>query len=419
MRLAHGYRAGLASLLTISLLGSVTPAYAAVPDTHWWLTQWSIEQVWQQTRGQGVRVAIIDTGIDTSHPDLAGTVLAGADFSGVGSSDGQTPVGDAGFHGSLVASLIAGQGERTGGVWGIAPEVDLLSASIGVGIEAADTDTQIAQAVRWAVDEGAQVINISLSRNSDRWPKSWDDAFLYAFENDVLIVAASGNSEDGRPGLTAPATVPGVLAVAGVDRNGLSAAGATAEGVAVALVAPAVNLLGSYPGPEVREWSGSSAAAPLVAGLAALIRAEYPDLSAASVIDRLLATATDAGDVGFDTSYGWGIPNPMQALAVDRPAQTVNPLGSLADWVALYRPGQSTPEVAESGVAIPQHPGRVTNPDSADQPDANKGENDPNSWLALPTNPILYLLLIGALALVLWVPVKNPRRRGLTKGKQS
>lgn len=419
MRLAIPHRSALAALTTLSLLGSVTPAQAAVPDSHWWLTQWSIEQVWQQTKGQGVRLAIIDTGVDTSHPDLAGTVVAGVDFSGVGSADGQTPVGDSGFHGSLVASLIAGQGERSGGVWGIAPEVDLLSASVGVGIEGADTDTQIAQAVRWAVDEGAQIINISLSRNSDRWPQSWDDAFLYAFENDVLIVAASGNSPDGRPGLTAPATVPGVLAVAGVDRNGLSAAGATADGVAVALVAPAVNLLGSYPGSEVREWSGSSAAAPLVAGLAALIRAEYPDLSAASVIDRLLATATDAGDAGFDTSYGWGIPNPMQALVVDRPAQTVNPLGSLSDWVALYRPGQSTPEVAESGVAIPSQPGRVTNPDSANRPAVNSGENDSNSWLALPTNPILYLLLIGALALVLWVPVKNPRRRGLTKGKQS
>lgn len=288
---------------------------------------------------------------------------------------------------------------------GIAPEADLLSASVGVGVEGADTDAQIAKAVRWAVDEGAQVINISLSRNSDRWPKSWDDAFLYAFENDVVIVAASGNSEDGAPGLTAPATIPGVIAVAGVDKNGLSAAGSSAAGVSVAMAAPAIDMLGSYPGGEVRSWSGSSAAAPLVSGLVALIRSTYPDLSANSVIDRLLATATDAGDPGFDTQYGWGIPNPIEAMVVDRPAQEVNPLGSLAEWVSLYRAGQSTAEPSESGVVIPEDPaGQGSEPN---QPAPNR----PDSGFSLPSNPLLYLLLIGALAFALWAPLNISRRR--------
>lgn len=402
-------RSGMASLLAISSLGLVAPAQAAVPESHWWLTNWSIEQLWQQSRGAGVRVAVIDTGVDTTHPDLAGTVIAGADFSGVGSSDGQTPIGQSGFHGSMVASLIVGQGEQTGGVVGVAPEADLLSASVGVGVEGADTDAQIAAAVKWAVDEGAQVINISLSRNSDRWPKSWDEAFVYAFQNDVVVVASSGNSTDGSPGLTAPATIPGVVAVAGVDRKGKSAAGSSAAGVSVALAAPAIGLLGSYPGGEVREWSGSSAAAPLVSGLVALIRSTYPDLSAMSVIDRLLATATDAGEPGFDTSYGWGIPNPLAAITVDRPAQNVNPLGSLEEWVELYRPAEPTPKASESGVETPLVPGEPAN-NGGGQP-----TKQPNTGLSLPTNPLLYLLLIGALALALWAPSNISRRRTQSK----
>lgn len=409
MRLARAWRTGLASALTVSMLSLAAPANAELPDTHWWLSSWSIEQVWQQTTGEGVRVAVIDTGIDTSHPDLAGTVVAGADFSGVGSSDGQRPVGESSFHGTMVASLIAGQGKAKGGVYGVAPGVQLLSASVSVGASAVNTDQQIADAVRWAVDEGAQVINISLSRNSDRWPKSWDDAFLYAFENDVVVVAASGNSPDGAPGLTAPATIPGVVAVAGVDRNGASAAGSSAEGVSVAIAAPAINLLGSYPGGTVRTWSGSSAAAPLVAGLVALIRSNYPDLNANSVIDRLLATALDAGDPGFDTKYGWGIPSPLDALAVDRPIQTENPLGSLAEWVKLYRPDQATEQPEESGVAIPEIPSES----GSDSP--SPAPNRPDTGLGLPSNPLLYLLLIGALALALWAPISVSRRRSQTQ----
>lgn len=409
MRVTIGWRSGLASLLTLAMLGSISPAQAALPDSHWWLTNWSIEQIWQQSKGAGVRVAVIDTGVDSSHPDLAGKVIAGADFSGFGSADGQTPVGESSFHGTMVASLIAGQGDEAGGVIGVAPEADLLSASVGVGVEGANTDQQIADAVRWAVDEGAQVINISLSRNSDRWPKSWDDAFLYAFQNDVVIVAASGNSNDGSPGLTAPATMPGVLAIAGVDKNGLSAAGSSADGVSVALAAPAINLLGSYPGGEVRRWSGSSAAAPLMSGLVALIRSIYPDLNANSVIDRLLATATDAGEPGFDTKYGWGIPNPLEAIAVDRPVQLENPLGSLEQWVALYRPNQASDEPSESGVAVPEQPA-----DNGSESFATPA-NRPDSGIGLPTNPILYLLLIGAIGFALWAPINFSRRRGQTQ----
>jgi subtilisin family serine protease len=101
-----------------------------------------------------VRIAVIDTGIDAQHPDLFGRVVAGTDFSGVGTPDGTTPVGSAGHHGTMVASLISGQGEITGGIWGVAPEAELLSISIGLGVPDADTDAQVAAGIRWAVDAG-------------------------------------------------------------------------------------------------------------------------------------------------------------------------------------------------------------------------------------------------------------------------
>ena len=124
-------------------------------------------------------------------------------------------------HGTMVASLAAGRGTGAGaGVIGVAPGGVACSRSRSVSATGVDSDDQIAEAVRWAVDNGADVINMSLTRNTLDWPESWDDAFLYAMEHDVVIVAAAGNRGSGTIEVGAPATMPGVLTVAGVDENG-------------------------------------------------------------------------------------------------------------------------------------------------------------------------------------------------------
>ncbi|MEL0316933.1 MAG: S8 family serine peptidase, partial [Aquiluna sp.] len=115
-------------LVTALLLTAMTITPTA--EDQWWLADY--QQL--ELDGSGVRVAVIDTGIDDSHPDLDGVVIDGADFSGVGTPDGTSPVGPGGFHGTMVASLIAGQGGTTGGVIGIAPSVELLAISIGLGV---------------------------------------------------------------------------------------------------------------------------------------------------------------------------------------------------------------------------------------------------------------------------------------------
>ncbi len=235
----------------------------------------------------------------------------------------------------MVASLIAGQGSTGSGVIGVAPKANLLAISIGLGVPGSNTDDQIAQAVRWAVDHDADIINLSLTRNSQTWPRSWDEAFSYAFENDVLVVAAAGNRTDQSSRPSAPATIPGVVSVGGVTKNQEPAEASTA-GLGVAISAPAEDLLGAYPGEGYRIWDGSSAAAPLVSGLLALMKQADPKASANDLIERLLTSATDLGLPGYDANYGHGVINPVAALASKATADE-NPLGSLQNWITQYR----------------------------------------------------------------------------------
>ena len=376
-------------LAALALAALVT--IGAVPEDHWWLDGYGFSEI--SLDGSGVRVAVIDTGVDDSHPDLDGVVIGGADFSGVGTPDGTQPVGPGGFHGTMVASLIAGQGRTSGGVIGISPGVELLAISVGLGIEGSNTDEQVANAIFWAVDNGANVINLSLSRNSENWPRSWDEAFVYAFENDVVIVAASGNRTQGSQYATAPATIPGVIGVTAVDQSGRVAELAGAEGINVAVAAPGVEMLGSYPGGEVRLWEGSSAAAPIVTGLVALMRQADPAATANDIVARILSSASDAGEPGVDAEYGYGIIQPLGALEATETSAN-NPLGSLAQWVMLYRP---TAEEESGELLLPQQPGgkevAAEAEDSEEEPD--QAPNPLLYWLLVPLAPLLWFVLRG------------------------
>ncbi|MFM1951073.1 MAG: hypothetical protein RL418_760, partial [Actinomycetota bacterium] len=307
-------------------------ATTLTPVDNWWIADYGFDQLGLD--GTGVTVAVIDTGVDDSHPDLVGKVTDGVDLSGVGTPNGTAPVGSSGFHGTMVASLIAGQGSDHSGVLGVAPGADLLSISIGLGVSNADTDAQIAKGMIWAVDHGADVINLSLSRNSQVWPVSWDEAFEYAFENNVVVVAAVGNRTDGSGRPSAPATIPGVIAVGGVTKD-LQPSELVVEGFKVSVVAPAEDLYGSFPGETYRIWGGSSAAAPLVSGLLALMRQADPSADANDLIARLLESARDIGEAGIDISFGHGLIDPRAAVLANSEADD-NPLGSLTRWIELY-----------------------------------------------------------------------------------
>lgn len=311
----------------------------AIRDRQYWLDEYGIREAWQVTRGAGVTIAIIDSGVDASHPDLRGAVVGGIDLSGVGAADGTRPVGsDAPDHGTMVASLAAGRGSGPGdGVIGAAPEASLLSASLAFGPEQRDGDAQVAEAVRWAVDAGADVISLSLTRNTLAWPESWDDAFGYAEANDVVVIAAAGNRGSGTEQVGAPATIPGVVAVGGVDRAGRASDAASAQGISIAVMAPSEQLVGAVPGGGHVIWQGTSGATPIVAGIAALIRAAHPEATAADVVTRLITTARPVTATVPDPLYGYGLVDAAAAVRAEVPAATENPLGSLAEWVALNR----------------------------------------------------------------------------------
>ena len=399
----------LLSVIAVGLLfGGATAAVAApkavqdaVRDREYWLDEYGIRAAWATTQGAGVTIAVIDTGVDGAVPDLAGAVVGGADFSGIGSADGQTPVGSEGSnHGTMVASLAAGRGTgATNGILGAAPAASILSLSIGFGEGTTGSDDQIAAAVRWAVDNGADIINMSLTRNTLDWPESWDDAFLYAADNDVVVVAAAGNRASGTTTVGAPATMPGVLTVAGVDTKGQASFDASSQGITIAVAAPSEQLVGAVPGGGYAIWNGTSGATPIVAGIVALVRAAHPELDAANVINRITSTAKDAGASGPDAIYGFGLINAQAAVNATVPIVTENPMGSLSEWITIYRRADSTPTPVPSVTPVAPEPEPVVvgpaNPLGTVLPTVNQLRN-----VGIPLGVVV---LFGSIAVVVIV----------------
>lgn len=382
-------RTGAALLALVLAGGCLVSGLFAAPaaqadewrDKQYWLAESGITKAWEVSKGAGVKVAVIDSGVDAQHPDLKGAVAGGYDASGSGQPNGQKGVGSKTEHGTLVATMLAGRGHQPAkasaspspsrrpgalppdGIVGVAPEAQILAVSTWLGSTnpsgKSDQD-QIPEAVRWAVDNGARVINISLGSTTPQWPQSWDAAFLYAEQKDVVIVAAAGNRVGGNIQVGAPATIPGVLTVAGLDRKGTASVDASSQGISIGVAAPAENLLGGVPGGSYAEWAGTSGSTPIVAGVAALIRSKWPDMSAEQVVNRIVSTAKDAGAPGKDPLYGFGVLNAEAALKADVPEAAANPLGSISEWIRVHRRGNfATPAplpTAEVPSAVPTLP---------------------------------------------------------------
>jgi type VII secretion-associated serine protease mycosin len=413
--------AAVSAGLVLALTAAPVAHADQVRDLEYWLNEYGFAQAWQTTKGAGVKVAIIDTGVDGSVPDLAGAVVGGTDASGVGSPNGQKPIGDAesADHGTWVASLLAGRGTGpTSGVLGAAPEARILSVSVALGKSAGPigTDDQIASAVRWAVDNGAKVINMSLTRNTLDWPTSWDDAFQYAFAHDVVVVAAAGNRGSGTSEVGAPATIPGVLTVAGVDRQGTASFDASSQGITIAVSAPSEQLVGASPGGGYVQWAGTSGAAPLVSGAVALVRAAHPELSAADVIERLIATARPVPGTVPSPIYGYGLLNVSAAVTAVVPHVTANPMGDLTEWIRVHRRAEATPAPvpAPGGGALAPSTAKALAPER----DLPLDQVLWPQWSALTTLWLPYSLITGFVALAAlggagaWRHFRRTGRRG-------
>ncbi|MEU0480723.1 S8 family serine peptidase [Streptosporangium sp. NPDC006013] len=301
-----------------------TPARAdTVRGLAWHLDTLRVEQAHRLSRGRGVVVALLSSGVDADHPDLKGRVLRGRSYDKAAAADGREDTGEYG-HDTGVAGLIVGPGGNDMRSLGIAPDARILPVNLG----RSPTSDTLDQAIRWAADNGANVINISVSLN--HCSQEEYEAVRYALRKDVVVVAPSGDRKYG-VGVQCPASIPGVIAVAGTTRTG-SAWSSSITGRELALAAPAVRIIHPAPlrmsnsGYLVSDTTGNAAA--IVSGVAALVRAKYPDLDANNVVNRLIRTAKDRDDKGRDIFSGYGVVDPVRALTARTRQVDANPLGT-------------------------------------------------------------------------------------------
>ncbi|MFD0788001.1 S8 family serine peptidase, partial [Micromonospora azadirachtae] len=210
------------------------------------------------------------------------------------------------------------------GVVGLAPDARILPVRVLDDENRYDDALIVARGVRWAVDHGARVINLSLGGSGDS--PALAAALDYAFARDVVVVACTGNVASSTTSeVWYPAREPGVIAVAGLERNSDNLWSGSITGREAVLSAPATGLVGARPGGYWRV-QGTSFAAPLVSATAALVRSRYPQMSAGDVVNRLMSTARDLGPTGRDDRFGFGLVDPVAALTADVPPVIGNPL---------------------------------------------------------------------------------------------
>ncbi|MFD3334251.1 type VII secretion-associated serine protease mycosin [Streptomyces sp. NPDC058700] len=305
------------------LPATTTPAYAdTIRARQWGLDALHTTEAWRTTEGEGVTVAVLDTGVDAEHPDLEGSVLPGRDLIGFGASRGDRAWAR---HGTAMAGIIAGHGhghDGGDGVLGIAPDARILP--VRVILEGTDKardkarktrGTALAEGIRWAADHGADVINLSLGDDSkSAHPDAGEDAAVqYALAKGVSVVASAGNGGEKGDHISYPAAYPGVIAVTAVDRYGTHASFSTRRWYAT-VSAPGVDIAIADPDRRYYEGWGTSAAAAFASGAVALVRAAHPDLTPAQVKQLLIDTARNRPKGGRSDAKGYGTVDPAAAI---------------------------------------------------------------------------------------------------------
>lgn len=312
--------------MAVGVSAGVLPARAA--DDPGWDEQWNMrivgtETAWATGTGKGITIAVVDTGVHLTQEDLSGKLLPGRDFVQPG-----TPPQDDEGHGTHVAGIAAAFANNGRGVVGVAPDANILPVKVldRNGRGAADID----EGIRWAADNGAHVINLSIGDLLEPLNgPPFKEAIRYAWSRGVICVIATGNEYvtsstfDDEPAILVTATdrndrIPTYATAVGDARWGMSAPGG-AGGLAPQSEDVFSTYWTSSNKPNEYQWlAGTSMAAPHVAGAAAILRSL--GLSPQQTVDRLLATAKDLGEPGRDNVFGAGRLDVAKAVAGLTPA---------------------------------------------------------------------------------------------------
>jgi len=274
----------------------------------WALNQTSFEKAWTATRGSGVTVAVIDTGIDAAHQDLGSVVLPGIDYVDPARDGRYDPDG----HGTHVAGIIAAHVNNAVGIDGAAPGVQILPVRV-LDASGSGSASNVAKGIIWATDHGARVINLSLGGGKSEGLRQ---ALQYANAKQVVVVSAGGNNAQAGNAPMYPAAYPEAIAVASIDSN-LAHSAFSNTGRYLDVSAPGEGIVSSWgtSNTAYADASGTSMATPYAAAVAALIIATTPKLSASRVKQIMRNTATH---LGANTVFGHGLINPTAAVLTAR-----------------------------------------------------------------------------------------------------
>ena len=274
------------------LLGISLNSVDALGDNLWGLDNVNAPEVWSGSgdfsgvTGDGTTIAVIDTGVDLDHPEFSGRIVGGYDFV-----DGDSIADDGNGHGTHVAGTIAAANDGNG-ITGVAYDADIMPLRV-LNNDGYGWTSDIISAVRWATDNGADVINLSLG--GEGYSLAMADAISYASSRGSVVVMAAGNFGGSSPDYPAAHAINHGIAVGAVDRN-RSLAGFSNRAGATELdyvTAPGVNVYSAVPGGGYASFNGTSMAAPHVAGVAGLLKSHDRNLSASTIEDLLTGSASN------------------------------------------------------------------------------------------------------------------------------
>ncbi len=321
-----------------------TPSNDLLHGVPWTQQRLAPQRVWDMTTGKGVIVGVVDTGVDASVPQLSGRVLPGVDVVN-GSGTANT---DCYGHGTFVAGIIGAAQVSGTGVAGIAPDVKILPVRQANDLNDG-TASSLAKSIVAAVNGGAKVINVSATSFTPT--EELRAAVTYAQGHDVVLVASASNeAQQGNP-TAYPAAYPGVIAVGAIGHDGRRT-GFSEVGKYLDLVAPGVDIVSLSRGGIGHVLDdGTSYAAPFVAGVAALVRAYHPKLTAPQVKRRLELTADHPAAALPDPEMGWGVVNPYTAVTAVLPQES-GPVAPPAAPPKMSKVARIVPDTTARDLAV-------------------------------------------------------------------